>query len=150
MEINDIPALNAALNGVATLLLLIGFALIKTGNETAHRKVMTSALAVSVLFLIGYLYHKYLLGSAHTTIGAEGFIYWAYIIMLATHIILAMFIVPLVLRTFYLAIKGKYDLHKKWAKWTYPIWLYVSVTGVLVYFCLYQWWPSAATLSGKS
>ncbi len=143
MAINDIPALNALLNGLATVLILTGFVLIKSGKRTAHRAVMTAALVVSALFLIGYVYHKYVIQSAHTPFGGEGAIKLVYYIMLASHIVLAMAIVPLVLRTFSLAIKGEFERHKRWAKWTFPIWLYVSVTGVLVYFCLYQWYPSA-------
>lgn len=143
MEINDIPTINAVLNGVATILILTGFILIKTDKRTAHRAVMTSALVVSALFLVGYVYHKYAVQGVHTKFAGEGAIHTVYYVMLATHIVLAMAIVPLVLRTFSLAIKGEFERHKRWAKWTFPIWLYVSVTGVLVYFFLYQWYPSA-------
>ncbi|MEC7905916.1 MAG: DUF420 domain-containing protein, partial [Verrucomicrobiota bacterium] len=79
------------------------------------------------------------------SIGAEGFIRTAYLIMLFTHVLLAIAIVPLVLRVFYLAIKGRYEAHKRWARWTYPIWLYVSVTGVLVYFSIYVWFPPSTS-----
>ena len=143
MEISDIPTLNAALNGLATILILTGFVLIKTGNRQAHRKVMTAALVVSAIFLVGYVYHKIEVRGVHTLFGGEGLIKTVYYVMLISHILLAMAILPLVLRTFALAIKGDYDRHKRWAKWTFPIWLYVSVTGVLVYFFLYQWYPSA-------
>lgn len=150
MQIQDIPALNAALNGLATVLLTIGFVLIKRGNREAHRKVMISACIVSAVFLVGYVAHKVLKGmysgageALHSHLGAEGPILWIYRTMLISHIILAIAIAYLVPRTFWLAIKGNYERHQAWAKWTFPIWYYVSITGVLVYFFLYQWWPAA-------
>lgn len=141
MEIGQIPALNAVLNTIATVLIVSGLISIKKGNEKAHRSFMTAALIVSVFFLIGYVYHKWAVNWENRPIGADGSIRGIYLAMLLTHILLAMAIVPLVLRVFYLAIKGRYETHKRWAKWTYPIWLYVSVTGVLVYFCIYVWFP---------
>lgn len=143
MQIQDIPALNATLNGLATVLLTIGFVLIKRGNREAHRKVMISACIVSAVFLVGYVAHKWLVQGVHTPFGGEGAIRTIYYAMLISHIILAIAIAYLVPRTFWLAIKGNYERHQKWAKWTFPIWYYVSVTGVLVYFFLYQWWPAA-------
>lgn len=151
MTLNDIPALNAALNGLATILITVGFILIKQRNERAHRAVMLSAGVVSAIFLVGYLTHKALKGAAagagealHTQFGGEGAIRTIYYVMLVSHILLAISIAYLVPRTFYLAIKGDYTAHKRWAKFTYPIWYYVSVTGVLVYFFLYVWWPKSA------
>jgi len=143
MTLNDIPALNASLNGFATILLTIGFILIKQDKREAHRKVMISACIVSAVFLVGYVTHKALIRGVHTPFGGEGGIRTVYYVMLITHIILAIAIAYLVPRTFLLAIKGNYERHKAWAKWTFPIWYYVSVTGVLVYFFLYQWWPAA-------
>ncbi len=150
MTLNDIPAINASLNGLATVLLTIGFILIKSGRRDAHRKVMFSACIVSAVFLVGYLGHKFLKGMAagageavHTQFGGTGAIAKVYYVMLITHIILAIAIAYLVPRTFAFAIKGNFERHKAWAKWTFPIWYYVSVTGVLVYFFLYQWWPAA-------
>lgn len=144
MEVSDIPALNAALNGLSTLLILAGFALIKQGKVHAHRLAMSSAVVVSAIFLVGYVAHKIMVKGVHTEFGGEGAIRYVYYVMLLTHILLAMAIVPLVLRTIYLAIKERFATHRKWARWTYPIWLYVSVTGVLVYFFLYVWFPSSA------
>ncbi len=141
MEISQIPALNAMLNSIATILIVCGLVCIKQGNEKAHRSLMTAALVVSVLFLAGYVFHKWAVNWQNRPIGAEGAIRGIYLVMLLTHVLLAMAIVPLVLRTFFLAIKGRYESHKRWAKWTYPIWLYVSVTGVLVYFSIYVWFP---------
>jgi len=141
MEISQIPALNAALNSIATILIVSGLVCIKRGDEKAHRSFMTAALFMSVLFLAGYVFHKWAVNWQNRPIGAEGAIRGIYLVMLLTHVLLAMAIVPLVLRTFFLAIKGRYESHKRWARWTYPIWLYVSVTGVLVYFSIYVWFP---------
>jgi putative membrane protein len=143
MSIHDIPALNASLNGLATLLLTIGYILIKSGRQQAHRKVMTAACIVSAVFLVGYVSHKVLVRGVHTPFGGEGAIRQFYYAMLISHIILAISIAYLVPRTFLLAIKGDYVRHLAWARWTFPIWYYVSITGVLVYFFLYQWWPAA-------
>ncbi len=142
MTVHEIPALNAALNGLATVLITIGFVLIKQGKREAHRKVMTTAAIVSAVFLVGYVTHKILIHGVHTPFGGEGFIRQVYYAMLLSHILLAIAIAYLVPRTFLLAIKGDYATHKRWARFTYPIWYYVSVTGVLVYFFLYQWWPA--------
>lgn len=134
-----LPTVNALLNGCATVLLTAGFICIKTGREKAHRTCMLSAFSVSIVFLIFYVLHKYLVQGVHTPFAGEGGWRTFYYIMLATHIVLAMVIVPLVLTTLTLAIKGKREKHRAWARWTFPIWYYVSVTGVLVYCFLYQW-----------
>jgi len=143
MNVHDIPALNAALNALSTLLMTVGFIFIKTGRREAHRAAMLGAGAVSAVFLVGYVAHKILVPGVDTPFGGEGTIRTVYFVMLITHIILAMAIAWLVPRTFWLALKGDFERHKAWARWTYPIWYYVSVTGVLVYFFLYQWWPAA-------
>jgi len=143
MTIRDIPALNATLNGLATVLITAGFILIKTGRKEAHRKVMTTAMVVSALFLVGYVTHKVLIRGVHTPFGGEGAIRTVYYTMLISHIVLAIAIAYLVPRTFLFALRGDFVRHRAWAKFTFPIWYYVSVTGVLVYFFLYQWWPAA-------
>ena len=143
MTVQDIPPLNAALNGLATLLISAGFVFIKTGRKNAHRAAMLSAGTVSAVFLVGYVTHKILVRGVHTKFGGEGVIATFYYVMLISHIILAIAIAYLVPRTFLLAIRGDYERHKRWARWTFPFWYYVSVTGVLVYFFLYQWWPAA-------
>lgn len=143
MTVHDIPAFNATLNSIATVLISVGYVLVKCGRLEAHRKVMLSAMAVSALFLVGYVSHKFLVRGVHTPFGGEGAIRIIYYAMLISHIFLAMAIAYLVPRTFWLAITGNIERHKAWAKWTFPIWFYVSVTGVLVYFFLYQWWPAA-------
>ncbi len=150
MTLHDIPALNAGLNALATALMTAGFLFIKSGNKNAHRACMLSAGVVSALFLVGYVTHKVLKGAAvgageaiHTQFGGEGAIRVVYYVMLFTHVLLAMSIAYLVPRTFAFALKGEFERHKKWARIVFPIWYYVSVTGVLVYFFLYRWWPAA-------
>ncbi|MEO0054331.1 MAG: hypothetical protein RLZZ50_278 [Verrucomicrobiota bacterium] len=149
MDINAIPAINAGLNGLATALMTAGFIFIKTGRKNAHRACMLLAGGVSAVFLVGYLTHKALKGATagageaiHTQFGGESAIRVVYYVMLITHVILAISIAYLVPRTFALAFQGNFERHKKWARVVFPIWYYVSVTGVLVYFFLYQWWPS--------
>jgi len=142
MTIQDIPAINATLNGIATLFLTAGFIFIRRKNITAHRASMLSAGAVSAVFLVGYVGHKILVQGVHTPFGGEGAIRTVYYTMLISHILLAIAIAYLVPRTFSFALKGQIERHRAWARWTFPIWYYVSVTGVLVYFFLYQWWPA--------
>jgi putative membrane protein len=138
----DIPALNATLNALATVLISAGFICIKTGRKEAHRKAMLAAGLVSAVFLVGYVTHKILVRGVHTPFGGTGAIQVIYYTMLISHIALAISIAYLVPRTFLFAIRGDFDRHRHWARWTFPIWYYVSVTGVLVYFFLYQWWPA--------
>lgn len=144
IAVQDIPALNAALNATATVLMTAGFLFIRRKRIAAHRTCMISAGAVSAVFLIGYVAHKILVRGVHTPFGGEGWIRGVYYIMLLTHILLAIAIAFLVPRTFHLALTGQIDRHRKWARWTFPIWYYVSITGVLVYFFLYRWWPSSS------
>ena len=143
MTIQDIPGLHALLNGLATVLMTVGFIFIKRGNREAHRACMLGAGAVSAIFLVGYVTHKFLVRGVHTPFGGEGFIRTVYYAMLISHILLAISIAYLVPKTFSLALRGNFERHKAWARWTFPIWYYVSVTGVLVYFFLYRWWPVA-------
>jgi putative membrane protein len=154
MTVQDIPALNATLNAIATVLITIGFVQIKAAQRAAdpaertrriatHRALMLAAGAVSAVFLVFYVGHKVLVRGVHTPFGGTGAIRTVYFVMLITHIVLAIAIAYLVPRTFYLALRGQFERHRAWAKWTYPIWYYVSVTGVLVYFFLYRWWPVA-------
>lgn len=154
MTIRDIPAFNATLNALATVLISAGFIFIwraqretDAGRRAAgirrHRRCMLSAGVVSAVFLVGYVTHKVLVRGVHTPFNGTGVIRSVYHIMLVSHILLAISIAFLVPRTFVLAIRGEFERHKAWARWTFPIWYYVSVTGVLVYFFLYQWWPVA-------
>ncbi|MCF7688587.1 MAG: DUF420 domain-containing protein [Cephaloticoccus sp.] len=143
MHINDIPSINASLNALATVLLTTGFIFIKRGNKEAHRKCMLAAVVVSTVFLVGYVSHKILVHGVHTPFGGTGTIKTVYYTMLISHILLAMAIAYLVPRTFVYAIRGNFERHQAWARWTFPIWYYVSVTGVLIYLFNYQWWPLA-------
>jgi len=142
LETIPFPEVNASLNGLATLLLTAGFFAILRRQVAAHRAAMLSALIVSIVFLVSYVTSKTVAGRVNTPFGGEGFWAYVYYFILITHVILAMVIVPLVLRTLYLALRQRYALHRKWARVTFPLWYYVSVTGVLVYFFLFQWFPS--------
>jgi uncharacterized membrane protein YozB (DUF420 family) len=143
MNVHDLPAVNATLNGLSALLLGTGFVFIKRKNVPAHRACMIAAFSTSVLFLICYLtYHA--LGGFTKFQNPAWFRPW-YLVLLATHTILAAAIVPLILMTLSRAIKQRFELHKKIARWTWPLWMYVSVTGVAVYLILYQIFPQIAT-----
>lgn len=141
MTIDQLPAVNATLNGISSILLAIGFVAIKKGNKPLHIKCMISAFTVSSVFLICYLVYHYYAGSTKFT--ATGWIRPVYFGILISHVILAAAIVPMILLTMFRAAKGDFEKHKKIARWTWPLWMYVSVTGVLIYFMLYQWFPPA-------
>ncbi len=141
MDPSILPPINATLNGVATVLLTLGFIFIKSGNKKAHKRCMISAFATSVIFLVCYVAHKVLVRGVHTPFGGEGAIRMIYYGMLISHIILAIAIVPMVVVTMSRAFKENFAAHKAIARWTWPVWMYVSITGVLVYFFLYVWFP---------
>lgn len=132
----SLPPINAFLNSTSAALLVAGWWFIRRRNIPAHRFCTTAALGVSVLFLIGYLTHHALHGS--TRFPGSGWIRPFYFTLLISHTVLAVAIVPLVLRTFYLGWKRRDDSHRALARWTLPLWLYVSITGVVVYWMLYQ------------
>lgn len=142
MNALDIPPVNATLNGLSTLLIGTGYVLIKNGRVEAHRRCMLTAAVTSALFLVGYITYHALRHGHPTPFGGRGFIRPVYFTMLISHILLAFSIVYLVPRTFYFALSGQFLRHRAWARFTFPIWFYVSITGVLVYFFLYRWWPS--------
>lgn len=132
--IKSIPFFNAIFNGASFLSLIFGLVAIRNGNKVVHRGFMMGAMAVSALFLVGYvIYHSQV---PSTPFGGEGMVKWIYFTILITHIILAAGLAPLVLITFTRAIQGDFERHKKIAKWTYPIWLYVSLTGIIVYLMI--------------
>ena len=136
MQISDFPALNATLNGTSAVFLLLGFYFIKNKNIPAHRLYMGLAAFVSTLFLACYLYY-------HTHHGSTKYPHhdWTrpvYFTILITHTILAIANLPLIIRTLWFAITGNFDKHKKIARSTFPIWLYISVTGVIIYLMLYK------------
>lgn len=144
MRVSDLPALNASLNAAALVLLTLGFVFIKLGRREAHRRCMLAAFATSCVFLVTYVLHKILVHGVHTRIGATGVLRTAYYLMLFTHITLAVAIVPLALISISRALQQRFDAHRRIARVTWPIWMYVSVTGVLIYFMLYRWFPAAA------
>ena len=138
---HDLPLVNACLNGAATVLLCAGLYFVKTKRLIAHRNCMISAFAVSCVFLLCYLYHKFaVMGGVHTEFSGPPAWKVPYLAMLASHIILAMTVPVLALMTISRGLKQKIELHRKIARWTFPIWLYVSVTGVLIYVLLYHVW----------
>ena len=145
MNISDLPKINACLNSLAAVLLIAGYIFIKRQNKTAHRNCMIGALLSSTVFLVCYVYYHYsmqkLHGEAHTRFLKPEWFRPIYLAILFTHLICAIAIVPLVLMTLSRAIKARFELHKKIARWTWPIWMYVSITGVLIYFLLYQIFP---------
>jgi len=135
-----IPRLNALLNTTVSVLLVVGYFLIRRRQIAAHRKVMLTAFALSVLFLVSYvIYH---LTHEEVRFGGTGWVKLLYLFILVTHIGLSVFVVPLALFTIYPALLGRYANHKKLARWTFPLWLYVSVTGVLVYVFLSPYYPT--------
>jgi uncharacterized membrane protein YozB (DUF420 family) len=133
------PALIASLNGASAVLLLIGRSLIMRGKMAAHRACMLAAVASSALFLACYVYFHLHVGDIRF-LGAR-FWHIVYLIVLIPHVILAIVIVPMVVITLLRGLRERYDQHRAIARWTWPLWMYVSVTGVLVYFMLYQWFP---------
>ena len=147
MTFTDLPAVNACLNSASTVLLTAGYVFIKRGNKTAHRNCMVGALITSAAFLACYLYYHYQMqrvyGNAHTKFIDPAWFRPIYLVILITHLIGAIAIVPLVLMTVSRAIRQKFELHKKVARWTWPLWMYVSVTGVVIYVLLYQIFPQA-------
>lgn len=138
MTIADLPAVNASLNATSAILLTTGYILIRRGDVTRHKAVMISACVVSTLFLASYVtYHAHVGSKPFPGHGPMRVVYFA---ILLTHVVLAAAIVPLVLVTLGRGLRARFDAHVRIARWTFPIWLYVSVTGVLVYLMLYQWY----------
>ena len=136
MGISDLPTLNATLNGIAALLLLSGYAFIKSGRQRQHQWCMIGALTTSALFLVSYvIYH---LNAGSRPFEGQGAIRAIYFAILITHVILAAIIVPLALMTAARGLWAQFDRHVRIARWTFPIWLYVSITGVVIYLMLYQ------------
>jgi len=139
MDFRDLPTLNAGLNSLSTLLLLAGYGFIRRQHRTAHRNCMIAATVTSAAFLVSYLvYHA---EAGRTVFRDPAWFRPIYLAILLTHTVLAAAIVPLVLATLYRAVRGHFDRHARWARWTWPIWLYVSVTGVVIYLLLYQVFP---------
>ncbi|HEX3820563.1 MAG TPA: DUF420 domain-containing protein [Candidatus Sulfotelmatobacter sp.] len=133
------PALNATLNGTSAGLLLAGRVLISKGRIAAHRACMIAAVAASALFLGCYLFFHFKAGNILFL--GQGWVRPVYFTILISHVILAIVIVPLAIITLNRGLKARFDKHIAIARWTWPLWMYVSVTGVIVYFMLYQWFP---------
>jgi uncharacterized membrane protein YozB (DUF420 family) len=136
MEIGDLPAVNAVLNGTAALFLISGYILIRRGRRQLHRRCMLAALVTSALFLVSYLVYHFNTGSR--PFPGQGPIRIAYFTILITHVVLAATILPLALTTTARGLRAQYDRHVRIARWTLPVWIYVSVTGVVIYLMLYQ------------
>ena len=136
MSVHDLPAVNATLNGVAGVLLLIGFLLIRARKIDLHRRFMVAAFIASALFLVSYIVYHAQVGSVRFT--RQGLVRPLYFTILVTHVALAATVLPLAVVTLTRGLKGRFPAHRAIARWTLPIWLYVSVTGVLVYILLYQ------------
>jgi putative membrane protein len=141
MTISDLPLLNACLNGASAVLLTIGYIQIKKQRQTAHRNCMIGAFATSTLFLASYLYYHY--HARRTVFVDPAWFKPIYLTILLTHTILAVVIVPMIFTTLWRAYKKQWERHKAIARWTWPIWMYVSVTGVVIYLILYQIFPQA-------
>lgn len=141
MSVTDLPKLNAGLNSLATVFILAGWWFISTERKRAHIACMISAIVTSTVFLGTYVTHKILVHGVHTKFAGEGTWVPVYYTLLISHLILAMVIVPMVIMTVIPALRARFDRHRRIGRWTMPVWLYVSVTGVLVYFMLYEWFP---------
>jgi uncharacterized membrane protein YozB (DUF420 family) len=139
MSFSDLPAINAGLNGASAVLLISGFIFIRRKQQSSHAKCMIGAVICSMLFLISYITYHAKAGTTYFRDPA-----WfrpIYLALLISHMILAVAIVPLVIITLSRALRERFDVHKRIARWTWPIWIYVSVTGVIVYLLLYQIYP---------
>jgi uncharacterized membrane protein YozB (DUF420 family) len=136
MDFTALPTVNAALNATAAVLLATGYRMIRRGRREAHRRLMLAAFSVSVLFLVSYLVYHYEVGSVRFT--GTGPIRTVYFTILISHTILAAAVPPLAVATLWRALKGRLEAHRRLARWTFPIWLYVSASGVAVYWMLYR------------
>jgi putative membrane protein len=134
--VHDLPAVNATLNALSGILLLVGYTLIRARRIEQHRKFMTAAFISSSLFLVCYVIYHAQVGSVRFT--RQGFVRPLYFTILITHVTLAAAVLPMAILTLSRGLSGRYALHRSIARWTFPIWMYVSVTGVLVYILLYQ------------
>src|SRR6266446_8781660 len=141
-------ALNATLNGTSAILLAGGYAAIRQGKIAVHKRFMISAFVVSCAFLISYLIYHYRVG--HIAFPGYGWIRPVYFVLLTTHTILAIVIVPMILITLRRALTERFDKHRKIARWTLPLWFYVCVTGVVVYWMVYQMYPPVTRIRDES
>jgi putative membrane protein len=142
MSIEDLPLVNACLNGLSAVFLASGYLAIKAGREKCHRNFMMAALVTSVVFLACYLTYHFNV-QVVTRFREPAWFRPFYLAILISHTVLAMVVVPLVLTAVWKAIRGRFEQHKRWARWAWPIWMYVSVTGVIIYLLLYRIFPQA-------
>ncbi|RRO24355.1 DUF420 domain-containing protein [Flavobacteriaceae bacterium 14752] len=138
LEVGTFPFFHAVINGLTAILLFVGYLLIKNQKMILHRNVMISAFVLSVVFLVSYVISK--ISHEPVPYGGEGWMRYVYFFILITHIVLSGIIIPLVLFTMYRGLTGQYEKHKKIAKWTFPIWMYVAITGVLVYIFMHPYY----------
>ena len=138
-----LPAVNASLNALSGILLLTGYFFIRRKKITIHRRFMLAACGASLLFLVLYVLNHYLRHGIVTHFTGTGLVRPVYFTILISHTILAVLILPLAIVTVVNGLRMRVSLHRRIARWTFPLWMYVSVTGVLVYFFLYQWFPSS-------
>lgn len=136
LGVHDLPVVNATLNGLATVLLITGYAFVRQGKINAHHRVMLTAFTVSCVFLVCYLVYHWSVGSVR--FDKPGWVRVVYLWILGTHTVLAATVPVLTILTLRRALKAQYDRHRAIARWTLPLWLYVSITGVVVYVLLYQ------------
>ena len=134
-DLSFMPSVNAALNATSAALLLSGLGAIQRGRRETHKRLMVSAFAASAVFLVGYVIYHYAHGD--TPYQGVGTVRIVYFTILITHVVLSIVMLPMILTTLYLAVRERFGAHKRLARWTLPIWLYVSVTGVLIYFMLH-------------
>jgi uncharacterized membrane protein YozB (DUF420 family) len=144
MDLSVLPAVNASLNATAALLLVVGRRLARAGRVRAHRAVMVSAFAVSSVFLVLYVAHKAARGFESTTYHVTGGAKAAYLALLFSHVTLAMAVPPLAITLIVLGVRGRVERHRRLARWAWPVWMYVSVTGVVIYVLLYHLNPGSA------
>ena len=145
LQIDNLPTVNATLNAISFVLLMTGYGMIRTGRRDAHKWCMTSAFVVSVMFLGTYLTYRFL--GEEKRFGGEGIIRVVYLLILISHIILAATVPFLASWTLFLAYRKRWEAHRKWARLTFPIWVYGSVTRVLVYLFLFVWFGHAGPVS---
>jgi len=149
ISIPDLPAVNASLNFISTVFISTGWYLIRRGHWRRHVACMIVAVISSTLFLAGYVTYHLHVGERSTHFTAQGIVRHLYFAMLISHILLAFITLPLVILTLIPVFRRRWERHTRIARWTMPIWLYVSVTGVLVYFMVYKWFPPANLALGQ-
>ena len=142
MDLSFLPSVNASLNACAAILLIAGRRFVLLGRIDAHRRTMLAAFGVSSVFLIFYVTHKVSRDFENTAFGAEGVAKAAYLVLLASHVLLAMAVPVLAIALIRFGLRGEIARHRRLARWAWPIWMYVSLTGVLIYFLLYHWNPA--------